>query len=143
MVVKVINTFGKGGFVPDKPYYLFAGNDTIDLKGYWQYKVGEVFIPRSNAGGGGIAAQNQPAALYNAMISPVTNFTIKGFLWYQGESNAGRPEEYAKLQPAQIIDWRNKWKQGELPFYMHNCPALWIIIICLLKVSGQRCGNHN
>ena len=61
VVVKVINTFGKGGFVPDKPYYLFAGNDTIDLKGYWQYKVGEVFIPRSNAGGGGIAAQNQPA----------------------------------------------------------------------------------
>lgn len=123
VVVKVINTFGKGGFVPDKPYYLFAGNDTIDLKGYWQYKVGEVFIPRSNAGGGGIAAQNQPAALYNAMISPVTNFTIKGFLWYQGESNAGRPEEYAKLQPAQIIDWRNKWKQGELPFLYAQLPG--------------------
>lgn len=123
IVVKVINTFGKGGFVPDKPYCLFAGNDTIDLKGYWQYKVGEVFIPRSGAGGGGIAAQNQPAALYNAMVSPVTNFTIKGFLWYQGESNAGRPEEYAKLQPVQIIDWRNKWKQGELPFLFAQLPG--------------------
>ena len=41
-VVKVINNNGKGGFVPDKPYCLFAGNDTIDLKGDWQYKVGEV-----------------------------------------------------------------------------------------------------
>ncbi len=41
-VVKVTNNNGKGGFVPDKPYCIFAGNDTIDLKGYWQYKVGEV-----------------------------------------------------------------------------------------------------
>ena len=47
-VVRVTNNAGKGGFVPDKPYCLFAGKDTIDLKGYWQYKVGEVFIPRSD-----------------------------------------------------------------------------------------------
>jgi len=39
-VVKVTNNFGKGGFVPDKPYCIFAGNDTVDLKGTWQYKVG-------------------------------------------------------------------------------------------------------
>ena len=109
--------FGKGGFVPDKPYYLFAGNDTIDLKGYWQYKVGEVYDPATGSGGGGgIAAQNQPAALYNAMIAPLVNYTIKGFVWYQGEANTGRAEEYAKLQPAMIADWSNKWKQGDTPF---------------------------
>ena len=45
-VIRVINNSGKGGFVPDKPYCLIAGNDTIDLKGYWQYKVGEVFLTR-------------------------------------------------------------------------------------------------
>lgn len=122
-VVKVTNNFGKGGFVPDKPYCLFAGNDTIDLKGYWQYKVGEVFVPRSGGfGGGGINAQNQPTALYNAMVAPEVNYTIKGFCWYQGESNAGRPEEYAKLQPALISDWRNKWQQGELPFLYVQLP---------------------
>ena len=49
-VIRVTNTNGKGGFVPDKPYFLFAGNDTIDLKGYWQYKVGEVFEPAGNSG---------------------------------------------------------------------------------------------
>jgi len=124
LVVKVTNSNGKGGFVPDKPYCLFAGNDTIDLKGYWQYKVGEVYQPRSGGvGGGGISAQNQPTALYNAMIAPLINYSVKGFLWYQGESNAGRPEEYAKLQPAQIADWRNKWKQPDAPFLYVQLPG--------------------
>jgi len=123
-VIRVTNTNGKGGFVPDKPYCVFAGKDTIDLKGTWQYKVGEVYIPRSSGvGGGGIAAQNQPSALYNAMVAPVINYAIKGFLWYQGESNSGRADEYAKLQPAQIIDWRNKWKQGDLPFLYVQLPG--------------------
>jgi len=123
-VIRVTNTAGKGGFVPDKPYCVFADNDTVDLKGTWQYKVGEVFQPR--AGGPGafpINAQNQPTALYNAMVAPAINYTIKGFLWYQGEANAGRAEEYAKLQPAQIIDWRNKWNQGELPFLYVQLPG--------------------
>jgi len=123
-VVRVTNSAGKGGFVPDKPYCLFAGNDTIDLKGTWQYKVGEVYQPRTGAfSGGPINAQNQPTALYNAMVAPVINYTIKGFLWYQGEANTGRAEEYAKLQPAQIIDWRNKWKQGNLPFLYVQLPG--------------------
>jgi sialate O-acetylesterase len=123
-VIRVTNTAGKGGFVPDKPYCIFAGSDTVDLKGTWQYRVGEVYIPRGGfGGGGGINAQNQPAGLYNAMIAPLINYTIKGFLWYQGETNTGRADEYAKLQPAQIIDWRNKWKQGDLPFLYVQLPG--------------------
>ncbi len=121
-VVKVTNNGGKGGFVPDKPYCLFSGKDTIDLKGTWQYKVGEVFIPRTGGGFGGFSAQNSPTALYNAMIAPATNFAIKGMLWYQGESNSGKAEEYAKLQPAQILDWRKKFNQGELPFLYVQLP---------------------
>lgn len=122
-VVRVINNFGKGGFVPDKPYSLIAANDTIDLKGTWQYKVGEVFLPRRGfGGGGGINFQNQPTACYNAMIAPITNYSIKGFVWYQGESNTGRSEEYKKLQPAMIADWRKKWKQGDLPFLYVQLP---------------------
>ncbi|HEY1870271.1 MAG TPA: sialate O-acetylesterase, partial [Chitinophagaceae bacterium] len=122
-VIRVINNFGKGGFVPDKPYCVFAGNDTIDLKGYWQYKVGEVFIPQRGFGGGGINAQNQPTALYNAMAAPLINYTIKGFTWYQGEANTNRAKEYAKLQPAMIADWRSKWKQGDLPFLYVQLPG--------------------
>lgn len=122
-VVKVTNNSGKGGFVPDKPYCIFAGTDTIDLKGTWQYKVGEVFTPRGGQGfGGGIAAQNQPSSLYNAMVAPVTTYTIKGVLWYQGESNTGRAADYTRLQPAQITDWRNKWQQGAIPFLFVQLP---------------------
>ncbi len=123
-VVRVTNHVGKGGFVPDKPYALFAGKDTIDLKGYWQYKVGEVYMPhRGPGGGGGGTMQNQPAALYNAMLAPLTQYAIKGFLWYQGEANTGRAAEYAKLQPAMIADWRKKWKEGDLPFLFVQLPG--------------------
>ena len=123
-VIRVINNNGKGGFVPGKPYCIFSGVDTIDLKGYWQYKVG--LVNRSFAGGGfggGINAQNQPAALYNAMVAPGVNYSIKGFCWYQGESNADRAQEYEKLLPALINNWRSKWKQDTLPFLYVQLPG--------------------
>ena len=122
-VIRVINNSGKGGFVPDKPYQLIAGNDTIDLKGFWQYKVGQVNIPQRGFGGGGISAQNQPAALYNAMVAPLVNYNVKGFLWYQGEANTFKAEEYDKLQPALIADWRNKWNEPNAPFLYVQLPG--------------------
>lgn len=123
-VVRVTNTAGKGGFVPDKPYCVFAGADTVDLKGTWQYKVGTVFRPVMGGGfGGGISAQNQPTALYNAMVAPEVGYALKGFCWYQGESNAGRAEEYARLLPALINDWRTRWKQPALPFLYVQLPG--------------------
>ncbi len=122
-VVHVTNNYGKGGFVPDKPYQLIGGNDTIDLTGYWQYKVGYVNAPNKTAGGFGIALQNQPTALYNSMITPLVNYRIKGFAWYQGESNTGKPEEYAKLQHYMITDWRSKWNEGNLPFVFVQLPG--------------------
>ena len=123
-VSRVTNNNGKGGFVPDKPYYLFSGTDTVSLVGYWQYKVGEVYAPRTGQGGGGgfVSAQNSPTALYNGMIAPVINYTIKGFLWYQGESNVSRAKEYAALQKAEITDWRKKWNLGDLPFFFVQLP---------------------
>ena len=123
-VIRVTNNAGKGGFVPDKPYQLIAGNDTVDLKGYWQYKVGLVNTPlRGFGGGGGIAAQNQPTALYNTMIAPLVNYNLKGFVWYQGESNTGRAAEYARLQPSMINDWRNKWNNATAPFLFVQLPG--------------------
>ncbi len=122
-VVRVTNNFGKGGFVPDKPYELIANGDTVDLTGYWQYKVGLLNEPHHGFGGFGIALQNQPTALYNTMIAPIVDYGIKGFVWYQGESNTGKPDEYAKLQPAMINDWRNKWNEGDLPFLFVQLPG--------------------
>jgi sialate O-acetylesterase len=122
ITIKVTNTSGKGGFLPDKPYYLAANGDTLDLKGYWQYKVADVFVPQQNFGGGGIALDYQPTALYNAMIAPLTNYTMRGVLWYQGEGNTGRPSEYQERLTAMINDWRNKWKLGDFPFLFVQLP---------------------
>jgi sialate O-acetylesterase len=124
VVIKVTNNNGKGGFVPGKPYCLFAGSDTIDLKGNWQYKVGQVFeSPTSANSVASIVAQNQPTALFNAMVSPNINYTVKGILWYQGEANTRRAAEYSKLLPALIQDWRNQWNQPALPFLYAQLPG--------------------
>ncbi|MDD7037614.1 MAG: sialate O-acetylesterase, partial [Alistipes senegalensis] len=61
--------------------------------------------------------QNKPCGLYNAMIAPLVPFTVKGFLWYQGESNRLRPDQYRALMPAFVKMLRERWAQGELPFY--------------------------
>ncbi len=121
-VIKVSNMAGKGGFVPDKPYMIEANGQTLDLKGTWEYKVGEVYRPRNVGFGGGVVAQNQPTALYNAMVAPAENLTIKGILWYQGESNAGRPAEYEALQIAQINNLRQNFRNPNLPFLFVQLP---------------------
>lgn len=60
----------------------------------------------------------QPAGLYNGMIAPATPFPIKGVIWYQGEANSDpkRADQYVKLFPALIADWRARWKEGNFPF---------------------------
>jgi sialate O-acetylesterase len=59
---------------------------------------------------------NSPTVLFNAMINPLIPYTFKGVIWYQGESNVGRAEQYKRLFPLLIEDWRNKWGY-QLPFY--------------------------
>ncbi len=59
---------------------------------------------------------NSPTVLFNAMINPLIPYTIKGVIWYQGESNVGRAEQYKRLFPNMIEDWRNKWGY-QFPFY--------------------------
>ncbi|MDR2764415.1 MAG: sialate O-acetylesterase [Tannerella sp.] len=58
-----------------------------------------------------------PCVLYNAKIAPLINFTIKGFLWYQGESNRNNADLYARLMPAFVKDLRQRWGVGDFPFY--------------------------
>ena len=59
----------------------------------------------------------RPAVLYNTMVYPLRNFSIKGVIWYQGETNAKRANEYTKLFSSLIQNWRDTWKQGDFPFY--------------------------
>ncbi len=76
--------------------------------------------PRPRAPLGGPDHPWAPSGLYNAMINPLIPYAIRGILWYQGESNTGRPDEYARLFPALIAGWRQHLGQGELPFFWVN-----------------------
>src|SRR5262249_52755915 len=59
---------------------------------------------------------NAASALYNGMIYPILNYAIKGAIWYQGESNAGKAYQYRTLFPLMIKNWRADWKVGDFPF---------------------------
>lgn len=123
LVVRVSNTNGKGGFVPDKPYALQVGDYDLDLRGDWRFKVGQVFLPPAKAAVQSIFnPQVQPAALYNAMVAPIIPYAIKGFCWYQGESNANNPGPYSSYLLALIRDWRKQFQQDSLPFLSVQLP---------------------
>lgn len=67
-----------------------------------------------------------PTVLFNSMINPLIPYTIKGVLWYQGESNRNEPENYKKLFPAMVKDWRSRWGMGDFPFfYVQIAPYLY------------------
>jgi sialate O-acetylesterase len=57
-----------------------------------------------------------PTCYFNGMVAPLIPYAIKGTVWYQGESNGGKPLEYRTLFPLMIADWREKWGQGDFPF---------------------------
>ncbi|HQG45167.1 MAG TPA: sialate O-acetylesterase, partial [bacterium] len=119
LVVRVVSKIGRGGFVTDKSYELVAGGATIDLKGQWHYQVGAVMekpLPDPTF------FQWKPLGLFNGMIAPLLPYAIKGVIWYQGEANTSRPQEYRTLFPALIADWRNHWRQGDFPFLFVQLP---------------------
>lgn len=72
-----------------------------------------------------------PGSLWNGMINPIIGYTLKGFIWYQGESNQVRASKYAQTQAKLIHNWRKQWKQPDAPFYYvqiapqyHQAPLL-------------------
>ncbi len=61
--------------------------------------------------------------MYNAMLHPLAGYTVKGFLWNQGEANVGQHTMYPERLRDMVQIWRDEWKQGELPFYYVEIPA--------------------
>jgi sialate O-acetylesterase len=59
----------------------------------------------------------RPANLYHGRLEPVMPYAIRGVIWYQGETNAGRAYQYRDMFPLMIKSWREDWKEGEFPFY--------------------------
>ncbi len=71
---------------------------------------GKPFTKRKPGGGW------KPSELYNGMIAPLIPYAIKGAIWYQGESNAGRAHQYRSLFVDMVKNWRNDWAQGDFTF---------------------------
>jgi len=67
-----------------------------------------------------------PSAIFNGMINPITSYGIKGALWYQGESSAGKAWAYRTYLPLLIKGWREKWNLGNFPFYIVQLPNLGV-----------------
>lgn len=63
------------------------------------------------------AVSRTPTTLFNGMLNPIIGYGIKGCIWYQGESNYERPDQYEKFFPAMVKRWRELWQQGDFPFY--------------------------
>ena len=63
-----------------------------------------------------MTGQHRPANLYNGVLHPIIGYGIKGAIWYQGESNAGRGYAYREIFPLMIQSWRQAWGQEDFPF---------------------------
>lgn len=124
LTVRVTNLSYSGGMLGNEPLEIVVGKEIISLKGTWKFKLGmsqdrqpAIYTP-----------VNLPAGLYNAMISPLIPYGLKGVIWYQGENNANNANSYAKLLPALIKDWREKWNNAELPFLFQQLPNYKLVV---------------
>lgn len=111
------------GFIPEKQ---FKQHETLDriLSLAKQDQLDELAKVK-----GGVVVRNTaglPGRIFNARVAPIVRFPVRGILWYQGESNAGRgedPRDYRFKMHALIQGWREAWKHPQLPFYFVQLPA--------------------
>ena len=121
IVVQVLDTAGGGGIygqAGQMKLHPAEGDVVISLAGAWRYKVGFdlASMPPRPQPPVWVNNPNAPAVLYNGMIAPLIPLGIRGAIWYQGESNAGRAYQYRELFPLMITNWRQDWGQGRFPF---------------------------
>jgi sialate O-acetylesterase len=133
IAVRVLDTQGGGG-IWGKPgsMKLALKEDEqvqISLDGDWKFQpvaelIGNIFyildltknefsaVKRPKTIGA-----STPSTLFNGMINPLIKYPVKGAIWYQGEANVGRADQYSKIFPLMIRNWRDAWKIEDLAFY--------------------------
>ena len=134
IAIRVTDNQGGGGLYGEvsKLKYYTKGNEksAVTLAGMWKY------LPIAELSKGKLykfdiasmeffqrpisptdLSEMTPTCLYNAMIAPFVPYGIAGAIWYQGEANVGHAEEYSRTFPLMIKAWREKWGQGDFPFY--------------------------
>jgi sialate O-acetylesterase len=115
IVVNVLDTYATGGLYgpPEQRALLFPDGTSVHLAGEWRYQ-----IPPADIGDPPLPPWDPTrglGALYNGMIAPLANLSIRGVAWYQGESNTNDGERYQDLLTRFMADWRGRFG-AELPF---------------------------
>ncbi len=112
IAVRLINTWNNIVTIGmDRELWIEDNDHKLDLSGDWKFSnVIEPPVPDY------IRYSQYPTVLFNGMINPIAGYTIRGAIWYQGESNAGRHDIYHELFSTMIQDWRTRWGQGDFPF---------------------------
>jgi sialate O-acetylesterase len=126
IAIRVFKTKPDGGFMSSAETLRvqFGDGAKLALSGEWKAAVSYDARPPATLPLDVENYPTMPTVLYNGMIAPFTQLAIAGAIWYQGEANTARPpEQYGKLMPALIKDWREQFGQGEFPFYMAGLPA--------------------
>ncbi|HEV2442906.1 MAG TPA: sialate O-acetylesterase [Steroidobacteraceae bacterium] len=104
---------GAGPLVPGSQMTLkLADGTTLPLSGRWRYRTSAAMSRTGQIPHVPWLNQFGLTVLHDGMIEPLGATRIRGILWYQGESNASQPREYARLLPALIGDWRRQFGQG-------------------------------
>lgn len=121
ITVRVYDTGRSGGFTgkPDS-LALVLGSERIALAREWRYSTGILTPKPENLGE---PSANSFSACYNGMFKPLFPMAVKGAIWYQGCSNVGGEELYAKLFPAMVADWRANLSGGDFPVYLVQLAA--------------------
>ena len=125
IALRVFKTKPDGGFLsPADALKIVLGDGTVvPLAGEWRAAVSVDVQPPLALPLDFDNYPTMPTVLYNGMIAPVAPLAIAGALWYQGEANTSRAQQYRTLLPALIGDWRERFGQGEFPFYIVGLPA--------------------
>jgi len=117
VAVRLTASSGDAGFVPDKPYRIVGDEGVIDLTGSWKYKVSNPDYRQPAS-----IAYNVNGGLYNGMIHPLKKYDFAGVIWYQGESNTSRADEYEGLLTKLIANWRELFERSEMPVLICQLP---------------------
>ena len=128
LALRVFDHFGKGGVVGPAPRMRLSPADDpeseIPLAGPWRYRVERAIpLPPPRPEDAALGDPTQTATvLWNGMLAPLAGFPLRGFLWYQGESDEPRAHLYRTILPALIRSWRAAWRDDSLPFYLVQLP---------------------
>ncbi|MDO4171388.1 MAG: sialate O-acetylesterase [Prevotellaceae bacterium] len=115
IAMRIVCKTGMVNFYKDKPHEMvFEDGTRIGTSLTWRTNKGSLMM--TGPLGGTLNVQNQASMLYNGMIHPLAPYAVSGVVWYQGESNTGRPQEYGPMLRKLIGGWRALWQREDMPF---------------------------